>query len=276
MNKILKIISLLIILNTTAQAADIQLSAPSANSAVVNLPALRRAIKLQLLKKDLATLTMVAAPIAGVSLYHSYKNNPNNRLWWTIAQNDNPQAVKALLKEGASVQGTNKHNPLVLAAQKGHVESARILLEHGADVYANGSESLTEAVKTNRAQIVWLLKEHGAMDLPYEENIAYFQYLLWVTKQNQDSARHYLTKIDPKDTDKRLYFKNYIDQAESVEALIKIKTGVQLPLAQIPQLTPEQEINMAFNIKESVQEDSSTNSISSLATGLADSIISNL
>ncbi|HZW61006.1 MAG TPA: ankyrin repeat domain-containing protein [Candidatus Babeliales bacterium] len=260
MNNLLRISFISLFIVSALQAADMHLSAPSANTAVVNLSEIRRAIKHPRLAAAIAV-----TPIVGASLYHSYKNNPNNRLWWTIEKSDNPQAVKALIKTGASVHGSKKYNPLTLAAQNGRTESARVLLEQGAN--AKGV-AFTQAVKANKSSMVWLLMQHGAIDLPLEINMQYFQYLLWVAKQNQENASHYLKRIDPNDMDKKKFFQDYIEHAESIQALIKIKTGAQLPKPQVIELTPEQEINMAFNIQEGSGGFSETSLFSSITSSL--------
>jgi len=54
------------------------------------------------------------------------------------AQNGHADVVKVLLEHGADVnaKGENKITPLHLAAQNGHVNVVKVLLRHGANVDA--------------------------------------------------------------------------------------------------------------------------------------------
>jgi Ankyrin repeats (3 copies)/Ankyrin repeats (many copies) len=75
--------------------------------------------------------------------------------------------VRLLLEHGADVnaQGLNGWTPLHLASFKGALEVVRPLLEHGADVEAkdNGGETaLQVAASSGRDEVVKLLREHGA------------------------------------------------------------------------------------------------------------------
>lgn len=61
------------------------------------------------------------------------KNEPLDALS-RCAREDNPDAVKALLKEGANANGMSDDGlPLIWAAYKGHLEIVDILLAAGAD-----------------------------------------------------------------------------------------------------------------------------------------------
>jgi ankyrin repeat protein len=76
-----------------------------------------------------------------------------------------PDVVKALIRHGAELDAkAGRETPLHLAAQEGHVQVARILLENGADPRgkSDGIWTPLSAVSTkNREEIVTLLKEYG-------------------------------------------------------------------------------------------------------------------
>lgn len=82
--------------------------------------------------------------------------------------NDHPEVTQALVNSGAKVNVTNEYleTPLYLALVNGLDKSARILIEHGADVNArdhHGSAILTTFGAVNDAKMCRLLISHGAV-----------------------------------------------------------------------------------------------------------------
>jgi ankyrin repeat protein len=79
--------------------------------------------------------------------------------------NGNVEMVKVLLSKGAQVnrQGMYGNTPLAYASAAGHLEVVKFLLANGAQVtkYAFSSAKLS-----NNTQIVELLKEYGAKEIP--------------------------------------------------------------------------------------------------------------
>ena len=80
-----------------------------------------------------------------------------------------PDAVKALAIEHPqdvnSQSFTGGQTPLHIASQVGHVDVARLLIEHGADVAAqrrDGMRPLHQASERGDVDMAWLLIEHGA------------------------------------------------------------------------------------------------------------------
>lgn len=80
-----------------------------------------------------------------------------------------PRIMKALIDGGADIhaKGINGWAPLHMAAARGNLEAAKLLLEAGADVNQrteiDGHDSpLMEATRNGRAEMVRLLLEHGA------------------------------------------------------------------------------------------------------------------
>ena len=90
----------------------------------------------------------------------------------TAIEMDHPDSLKIvslLIAAGADIHqtGTNGWTPLHMAAARGHLEKARLLIEAGAEVdlrkNIDGEETpLMEAGWLGRAELVRLLLEHGA------------------------------------------------------------------------------------------------------------------
>ena len=77
------------------------------------------------------------------------------------------ERVKALIAEGASVNGTDQEGAtlLMIAARKGHANIVRVLLDAGADIEATmegGTNALLMAGLGGDAETVGLLLEAGA------------------------------------------------------------------------------------------------------------------
>jgi len=68
----------------------------------------------------------------------------------------------------ANIRGDHQRAPLHLAAQRGFVKIARVLITHGADVNAKDTEPasvLDHAVAKNRTEFIALILEEGADEL---------------------------------------------------------------------------------------------------------------
>jgi ankyrin repeat protein len=80
-----------------------------------------------------------------------------------------PEIMEYLLSqkpELANIKDKNGRTPLLTIATMGGVESAKILLKHGADINAKDrrrSSALDLAVKSKQSKIIELLKKHGAV-----------------------------------------------------------------------------------------------------------------
>jgi ankyrin repeat protein len=77
--------------------------------------------------------------------------------------------VEQLIKAGADIRktGTNGWTPLHMAANCGHIEKAKILIQAGAEVNRQtdidgGNTALMEAARSGNAEMVQLLLDHGA------------------------------------------------------------------------------------------------------------------
>ena len=77
--------------------------------------------------------------------------------------------VRALLNIGADVNAKNRQGrtALIAAAESGHTNTVKLLLENGADVNAKdiyGETALIRAAKKGHTKIIELLKKHGAKE----------------------------------------------------------------------------------------------------------------
>ena len=91
------------------------------------------------------------------------------------ASRGDAESVKALVEAGASVDRGHRQagrglTALIYSAREGHILTARILLEGGADVNAerSGMTALQMATSQGHDDMVQLLEEAGAT--PIEEN----------------------------------------------------------------------------------------------------------
>ena len=100
-------------------------------------------------------------------------NAPDAAVWWTAlhsaAENGHLEVVRLLLEAGAFCdQATTDDGttPLILAALEGHLEVARLLLEAGAScdkaATDDGSTALIQAAEDGHLEMVHLLLEAGA------------------------------------------------------------------------------------------------------------------
>jgi len=97
-----------------------------------------------------------------------YKKQFLNTTLHNAAYRGNAEICSTLLRGGADTEIENElgNKPLMFAACYGHVECARVLLAHGADISAysskNGLTALHKACMEGRVQIVQVLLAHGA------------------------------------------------------------------------------------------------------------------
>ncbi|MCW3055956.1 MAG: ankyrin repeat protein 17-like, partial [Chthonomonadales bacterium] len=98
-------------------------------------------------------------------LQHGAKVGPNSpgegALWLAIAS-QNSDSAQLLLKYGAAVNVKGEDTPLAEAANQDDVETARELLERGADVNADKGAALLAACESCDEDLVEMLLEHGA------------------------------------------------------------------------------------------------------------------
>jgi len=103
---------------------------------------------------------------------HLYPASPETPLLITATLAGDAAVVEALLRSGAEpdVFDRVRNTPLILASRDGHLDIARLLIEHGADV--NGADvnwidgeratPLILAAHKNHPAVAKLLLEHGA------------------------------------------------------------------------------------------------------------------
>lgn len=103
-------------------------------------------------------------------LAHGAKLETRNKEGFTAllgsAQNDEAAKVRFLLAHGARISAARAgQTALYYAVERGRVDAARVLLEHGAPVNTAdryGSTPLRHAIETDNVEAVHLLLEHGA------------------------------------------------------------------------------------------------------------------
>lgn len=77
------------------------------------------------------------------------------------AEKGHAEVVRFLLQHGADVHAQD-YEALRLGASNGHLEVVRLLVEHGANVHADDDWPLRWAVSNGHLEVVRLLLEHGA------------------------------------------------------------------------------------------------------------------
>jgi ankyrin repeat protein len=79
------------------------------------------------------------------------------------AENGHENVVRFLLEHGANIELKVEDTPLLMACIKGHDSIAKLLLDHGANPNARGEGTpLSVAEERQDSHLVELLKSHGA------------------------------------------------------------------------------------------------------------------
>jgi ankyrin repeat protein len=116
-------------------------------------------------KAILLTFSLVLAATA--VLAQNPKQELNDQMWEAVRQGD-AAAVTALLDKGADVNAKFRYGATALfkAAERGHLEVAKVLLARGADVTVKdtfyGATAITWALNNKHVEIVRLLLEKDA------------------------------------------------------------------------------------------------------------------
>ena len=100
-----------------------------------------------------------------VSVKLRRRSLPCVALWWA-AEHGHSEWIKPLLDNGADVNSTDGHTALDAAAVKGHVDCLTTLIEHGAEVNAGAGSCvgtpLHRAADWDNTECVTALLRHGA------------------------------------------------------------------------------------------------------------------
>jgi uncharacterized protein len=101
--------------------------------------------------------------------------NPEHCLW-AAAFNESPAAIRLLVRAGADVDAYGEETPFLFAVKWSHFESARALLEAGANVNAQDGRGKTALhymlKKRSHPRHVQMLLEHGArLDLEDHDGV---------------------------------------------------------------------------------------------------------
>jgi ankyrin repeat protein len=82
------------------------------------------------------------------------------------ARRGNVAIARVLLDAGAALEARDKkgETPLRRAVNCGHAEFVSLLLAHGADVNTRDKQGGTPLQAARRAEIIALLREHGALE----------------------------------------------------------------------------------------------------------------
>lgn len=100
------------------------------------------------------------------------KDHLNNLMLWAAAYGGDTERVRSLLAAGANVNFIHERSgwtPLMAAANEGHLDTVRVLLENEADVNTkdeDGYTALALALSCGNADIVHALLDRGA-DVEY-------------------------------------------------------------------------------------------------------------
>jgi uncharacterized protein len=114
---------------------------------------------------DTAQVEKLLAAHANANAQNRYGVTP----LYLACLNGNPQIVEKLVKAGADVNTptTEGETPLMTLARVGDVASAKILLDHGANIYARetwrGQTALMYAAGESQPDMIRLLIERGAL-----------------------------------------------------------------------------------------------------------------
>ena len=115
-------------------------------------------LNMYLLKKTMrgCTTEVLVSIFMGADIHFD-----NDRALWYAAQYGHTETVKLLLEHGADVHA-EEDKALYTAAIEGHVAIVKLLLEHGANIHIGNDAVLNWAVVLRRPELVKLLLEHGA------------------------------------------------------------------------------------------------------------------
>jgi len=116
-----------------------------------------------------ATIKLVEKTIKDLKFSIEHPSGKGKTALHQAAADGNVNAVKTLLLAGAKVDSRDSDpynaTPLHFAAQHGHNKICKILLEHKADVNAQGEQNRTplhEAAQRRHENVCKMLIEHGA------------------------------------------------------------------------------------------------------------------
>lgn len=146
----------------TPEQAQIKLTATASDI----LPRQAQALDLQLIEaagsSDVARIKQLLSDGAHVSATDIWGNTP----LLNAARQGEVESARVLLEAGAEVDGRGgAMTPLTAAALQGHAILARLLIRNGADVDligGNGLTALMTAVKLNQVEVARVLLENGA------------------------------------------------------------------------------------------------------------------
>ena len=88
-------------------------------------------------------------------------NIHDNKALRYAAQSGHLDMVKLLVENGINIYADNEW-ALQVAAQNGHLEVVKFLVEHGADIHVDNDWSLRMAVQQGYLEVVKFLMEHKA------------------------------------------------------------------------------------------------------------------
>lgn len=92
---------------------------------------------------------------------------------WLLSKGADPNAPYPITRN-THPKSNQPTESLIAACERGHVEIAQQLLEHGADVHARGDQALKLAIQLGCLPLVKALLQHGADITPHRENAVYW------------------------------------------------------------------------------------------------------